>query len=122
MRAVSEFCARAIDAAGDADFLVFVERAAVEDDDFFAALDFALDVGRVHARCCVMMFDVFAERLARHVDAAVDLIARGRPGFDAARQYRDVGVAVAQQHVGGALREAVAAVQYDYTRVAARHQ
>ena len=86
VRAEGEFGAGAIDAAGDADFPVFVQRAAVEDHDFFAALDFGLDFGGFHARSLVVVLDEFAERLARDVDAAVDLIGCRGPRVDAARE------------------------------------
>ena len=122
VRAIREFGAGAVDAAGDADLFVFRQGPAVENHDFLAALDLGLDVGRFHARRLVMMLDIFAERLARHVDAAVDLVTGCGPGGNPARENRDVSIAVAAEHIVCALGQSIVVVDEHHARGAARHQ
>ncbi len=68
------------------------------------------------------MLDVFAERLARHVDAGEQLETRRCPGGDAAVEDARHRVAVAGQDRGGAFGEAVVVVAQHDARRAARHQ
>ena len=69
-----------------------------------------------------VVLDVLAERLARHVDAGEQLEARLFPGRHAAVENGQIGVAGAGQHVGGALRQAVAVVDQHDARGVAWHQ
>ena len=86
VRAKREFGAGAVDAAGDAHLRVFRAAAGCRGSPRFAGIDVRLDFLRRHARRVLVMLDEFAEGLARHVDAAVDLVTGRRPRIDAAVQ------------------------------------
>ncbi len=87
-----------------------------------AGVDQRLDLGRRQRGRVPLVFDEFAEGLARHVDVAEQFAARGAPAFQAAFEQMDAGVAQRREPGGGARREVfsvVFAVQHE-RRVAAR--
>ena len=122
VHAVDEFSTRTIDAARDAHLGVFRERTAVEDDDFFAGIDAGLDFLRRHTRRIFVVLDEFTESLARHVDAAVDLVTFGCPRINAAFQHHYAGVAMAGKYRCRALREPFVGIADHHTGCAPGHQ
>src|SRR6478609_817744 len=115
MHAVGQLRARTVDAPRYAHLRIFGEWPAVEDDDFFAGIEFRLDLLRRHARCILGVLDEFAERFTRNIDAAVQLEAFRCPCVYAAVQDAHVDVSMFTQLSRGALGKALPGVTNDHT-------
>ena len=102
--------------------MVLLVGAAVEDRDIGAAVDQLLQVGRGNPRGAGFVLDHLGEGLAGHMHAAVEAIAGGLPGGDAAVQYRDVPVAERAHARGGTLGQPLAIVAPHDARCPPRHQ
>ena len=121
--AVHQLGAGAVERAGNAHIAEFADRPAVDDQDFLAGIETALQLGGGDMRRAASMLDQLAERLARHIDPGEQLEPRRRPGLAAARHHRDIVIAHALELRGGALGQmVVAAVEHDDPRPPARHQ
>ncbi len=75
------------------------------------------DIGRVFG-----VLDIFAERLARHVDAREQFEARRTPARHAAVENGNIGIAIARQDRGGTLRETVTVIAQHDAGTAPRHE
>ena len=89
-KAIDQLGARHADRGRDAVVVVLLVGAAVEDRDVGAAVDQLLQLGRGDPRRAGLVLDHLGERLAGHMDAAIEAIAGGLPGGDAALQHRDI--------------------------------
>ena len=122
MHAKDQLGARAVDAARDVHHAVLAHRPAVEDDHVGAGIELCLDLLGGEARRLVVMLDKFAERLARHVDAAEQLVTGPPPSGDAAGEKGDIVIAELLQADRRALRQPIVGIAQHQARRPARDE
>jgi hypothetical protein len=106
LHAIDQLGAGAVDAARDRHVVELGHRPRIEDHQVGLGIDQLLQVGGIDARRVVLVLHDLAERLARHVDAGEDLVARITPGFQAAFHDGEIGVAELRELGGGAVSAA----------------
>ena len=121
--AIGELAVRAADAGRNAHLRVLGPRPAVQHHDIVAALEHRIELGDADARRVVGVLDQLAERLARQIDALVDLITGRRPGPRAAGEQVQIRITHRSEPTDGARGQRIVAfVVDDDARARARNQ